>query len=107
VVATGIDDDGFSGDGVADDGAVALEGADREGFADEVGLLGHLGMLENREMGNFGTKHLQPFMPPCLASNLPKHPELLRPRHRLSTPLNSQLAIDMTGMGFHGMQRDK
>lgn len=34
-VASGIDDDGFFAEGVADDGAVALERADGECFADE------------------------------------------------------------------------
>jgi hypothetical protein len=35
VIAARVDDDGFFGDGVADDGAIALQRADGEGFADE------------------------------------------------------------------------
>ena len=38
-VVAGIDDDGLAGGFVAEDGAVALEEADGEGFADHVGGL--------------------------------------------------------------------
>ena len=39
-VFAGVDDDGFEGGGVTEDGAVALEGADGEGFEEEGGLDG-------------------------------------------------------------------
>lgn len=42
-VVAGVDDDGFAGGGVAEDGAVAAEEAYGEGFADEGGGAGHGG----------------------------------------------------------------
>jgi hypothetical protein len=43
----------------------------------------------------------------ALEFQLPQHPQLLRPRHRLRAPFNTKLAVDMAGMGFHRVQRNK
>ncbi|MNJ67433.1 hypothetical protein D3C77_636050 [compost metagenome] len=43
MVTTRIDDDGLFADRVADDGAIALQRADGEGFADERGFSGFHG----------------------------------------------------------------
>ena len=67
MIATGIDHDSLLGDGVADDGAVALQRADGKGFADQAGLGGVHGSpcycLHNGSMTNRDEENLHPARP--------------------------------------------
>src|SRR5690606_365552 len=64
MIAARIDYDGFLGDGVADDGAVALQRTDGKGFADQGRLGGFHGSpcscLHGRSMTNRDEESLHP-----------------------------------------------